>query len=86
MYGSTRDYSILDEHTHLNDGLGEGVSYRGRILVAIRTDLLDSMEGGPANVEVETTLPVSEVGQIKMENSNELLVRFRRCAPYSRLA
>ena len=61
LYGSTRDYSILDEHNHLNDGLGEGVSFRGRLLAAIRTDVLDNIEGGPANVEVEPTLPVSEV-------------------------
>lgn len=24
MYGSTRDYSIIDEHSNLNTGLGEG--------------------------------------------------------------
>ena len=30
MYGSTRDFSFVDEHKDLNDGLGEGVSYRGR--------------------------------------------------------
>ena len=28
LYGSTRDYSLIDEHSNLNDGLGEGVSYR----------------------------------------------------------
>ncbi|XP_052775587.1 otoferlin-like isoform X2 [Mya arenaria] len=60
LYGSTRDYSLLDEHTHLNDGLGEGVSYRGRVLVAIRTDILDSMDSGPANVDVEPTAPIPE--------------------------
>lgn len=61
LYGSTRDYSLIDEHNHLNDGLGEGVSYRGRLLMAVRTDILDNMEGGPATVEVEPTMPPSEV-------------------------
>ena len=61
LYGSTRDYSLLDEHNHLNDGLGEGVSYRGRLLMAVRTDILDNMEGGPATVEVEPTIPPPEV-------------------------
>ena len=61
LYGSTRDYSLLDEHNHLNDGLGEGVSYRGRLLMMLRTDVLDNMEGGPATVEVEPTLPPPEV-------------------------
>jgi hypothetical protein len=28
LYGSTRDYSLINEHSTLNDGLGEGVSYR----------------------------------------------------------
>ena len=28
LYGSTRDYTILDDNCALNDGLGEGVSYR----------------------------------------------------------
>ncbi|KAL4236528.1 C2 domain [Mactra antiquata] len=60
LYGSTRDYSLLDEHTHLNDGLGEGVSYRGRVLMSIKTDILDSMEGGPATVDVEPTMPLPD--------------------------
>lgn len=28
LYGSTRDYSLLDQHSNLNTGIGEGVSYR----------------------------------------------------------
>lgn len=28
LYGSTRDYSLLDQHSNLNTGLGEGVSFR----------------------------------------------------------
>ncbi len=40
LYGSTRDYSLIDEHSNLNDGLGEGVSYRGRILVIIENNIL----------------------------------------------
>ena len=28
LYGSTRDYSLINENSLLNDGLGEGVSYR----------------------------------------------------------
>lgn len=30
VYGSTRDYSLIDQHSGLNTGLGEGVSYRAR--------------------------------------------------------
>ncbi|CAB1335532.1 unnamed protein product [Coregonus sp. 'balchen'] len=32
MYGSTRSYTIMDEHQDLNEGLGEGVSFRARLL------------------------------------------------------
>ena len=28
LYGSTRDYSLINDNSLLNDGLGEGVSYR----------------------------------------------------------
>lgn len=44
MYGSTRDYSLLDQHSNLNTGLGEGVSYRARLLIAIRTEITDNVE------------------------------------------
>uniref|UniRef100_T1JBU8 C2 domain-containing protein n=1 Tax=Strigamia maritima TaxID=126957 RepID=T1JBU8_STRMM len=60
LYGSTRHYSIFDQHTALNDGLGEGVSYRGRILIAVRTEMLDILDVGTSNVEVESTLPIVE--------------------------
>lgn len=62
MYGSTRDYSLLDEHTHLNDGLGEGVSYRGRLLISMKTEILENSDSScPASVELESALPVPEV-------------------------
>ena len=55
LYGSTRDYSLIDEHSNLNDGLGEGVSYRGRILIALKTDISDSIDTAPSEVEIEQT-------------------------------
>ncbi|XP_026687986.1 otoferlin-like [Diaphorina citri] len=60
MYGSTRDYSLLDENYSLNTGLGEGVSYRARLLIAIRTEITDNIDIIPADVEVESTFPVVE--------------------------
>ncbi|XP_071147847.1 otoferlin-like isoform X5 [Mytilus edulis] len=61
LYGSTRDYSLLDEHTHLNDGLGEGVSYRGRLLISMKTEILENSDSScPASVELESALPVPE--------------------------
>ncbi|XP_063373180.1 otoferlin-like [Cydia amplana] len=61
LYGSTRDYSLLDQHASLNMGMGEGVSYRARILVSIRTEITDSVECPPASdVEVEIMPPISD--------------------------
>ena len=61
LYGSTRDYSLIDEHSELNDGLGEGVSYRGRLLIALKTDISDSIDTAPSEVEIEATQSINEV-------------------------
>ena len=61
VYGSTRDYSLIDEHSALNTGLGEGVSYRARLLVGVRTEMTDCLETAPSAVEVEPAYPITEV-------------------------
>ena len=61
LYGSTRDYSLIDEHSNLNDGLGEGVSYRGRLLIALKTDISDSIDTAPSEVETMPTQTINEV-------------------------
>ncbi|XP_015590570.1 otoferlin [Cephus cinctus] len=60
LYGSIRDYSIIDEHSTLNAGLGEGISYRARLLIAIRTEISDNIDMAPSEVEVEPTMPITE--------------------------
>ncbi|XP_028653179.2 otoferlin isoform X9 [Erpetoichthys calabaricus] len=42
MYGSTRNYTLMDEHQDLNEGLGEGVSFRARLLISIAVEILDT--------------------------------------------
>lgn len=44
FYGSIRDYSIIDEHSTLNTGLGEGISYRARLLLVSRLIIERRME------------------------------------------
>lgn len=61
LYGSTRYYQLLEKHGHLNDGLGEGVSYRGRLLIALKTEIMDTEDLGATKVEIEATQPISEV-------------------------
>ncbi|XP_073975608.1 otoferlin-like isoform X1 [Rhodnius prolixus] len=67
MYGSTRDYSLIDQHSGLNTGLGEGVSYRARLLVAIRTEISDAIDITPSQVTVEPISPINEGAYGKVE-------------------
>ncbi|XP_059174098.1 otoferlin-like isoform X2 [Physella acuta] len=67
LYGSTRDYQILAKHGHLNDGLGEGVSYRGRLMISVKTEIIDTEDIGVTLVEVEATPPVSETAAGRTE-------------------
>ncbi|XP_066434907.1 fer-1-like protein 6 isoform X2 [Eleutherodactylus coqui] len=40
LYGSTRNTTLMDDHQELNEGHGEGVSFRGRILIEIAVEIL----------------------------------------------
>ncbi|KOB67239.1 Otoferlin [Operophtera brumata] len=69
LYGSTRDYSLIDQHSSLNDGMGEGVSYRGRILISIRTEIMDILEYPQSTeVEVECLPPITDSALGKNED------------------
>ncbi|XP_044155415.1 LOW QUALITY PROTEIN: fer-1-like protein 4 [Bufo gargarizans] len=39
FYGSPQNYTLRDVHKDLNEGRGEGIFYRGRILVAVTLDI-----------------------------------------------
>ncbi|CAB4005702.1 otoferlin-like isoform X4 [Paramuricea clavata] len=68
LYGSTRDYSVFDEHNDLNNGLGEGVSYRGRLLMSVQAETGESAsDSGIKQVEVEAAAPISETAAGKEE-------------------
>lgn len=69
LYGSTRDYSLLDSNSTLNTGLGEGVSYRARLLIAIRTEITSDITdiSTDNNVELESTYPINESSFYKHE-------------------
>uniref|UniRef100_A0AAQ5XME6 C2 domain-containing protein n=1 Tax=Amphiprion ocellaris TaxID=80972 RepID=A0AAQ5XME6_AMPOC len=64
MYGSTRQYTLMDEHQDLNEGLGEGVSFRARLLVSIAVEILDTTSPeiiSSTEVQVESVSNISEV-------------------------
>ncbi|XP_068709292.1 myoferlin-like isoform X2 [Montipora foliosa] len=60
FYGSTREYSDLpDEYDDLNLGIGEGVAYRGRVLVELETRL------GPSSKEPSEDLQSHEIIRVQ---------------------
>ncbi|KAE8576696.1 hypothetical protein XENTR_v10004287 [Xenopus tropicalis] len=42
LYGSPQNYTLRDVHKDLNEGLGEGIFYRGRILVAVSVEIFNN--------------------------------------------
>ncbi|XP_023694974.1 otoferlin-like isoform X2 [Paramormyrops kingsleyae] len=70
MYGSTRTYTLMDEHQDLNDGLGEGVSFRARLLMSLAVELLDTSApdiSSSTEVQMEGVPNISENATGKIE-------------------
>lgn len=64
MYGSTRNYTLMDEHQDLNEGLGEGVSFRARLLISVAVEILDTSSAeimSSTEVQMEPVSNISEV-------------------------
>uniref|UniRef100_A0A673HGI5 Otoferlin-like n=1 Tax=Sinocyclocheilus rhinocerous TaxID=307959 RepID=A0A673HGI5_9TELE len=64
MYGSTRSYTLMDEYQDLNEGLGEGVSFRARLLISLAVEILDTSS---AEVMCSTEVQVEGVPNISDE-------------------
>ncbi|NXE96811.1 FR1L4 protein, partial [Menura novaehollandiae] len=61
LYGSPQNSSLRDIHRDLNEGMGEGVFYRGRILMAITVEIFSSpSQPREVTVEVEELHPLPE--------------------------
>ncbi|TMS12148.1 Otoferlin [Larimichthys crocea] len=70
MYGSTRQYTLMDEHQDLNEGLGEGVSFRSRLLLSIAVEILDTTSPeilSSTEVQVEGVSNISESATGKID-------------------
>ncbi|XP_053469548.1 otoferlin isoform X2 [Ictalurus furcatus] len=70
MYGSTRQYTLMDEHQDLNEGLGEGVSFRARLLISLAVEILDTSSTDTTistEVQVEPISNFSEISAGKVE-------------------
>lgn len=69
MYGSTRQYTLMDEHQDLNDGLGEGVSFRARLLISVAVEILDTtLPEVISSTEVQLE-PVSNISEVRGSSS-----------------
>ncbi|XP_069508332.1 fer-1-like protein 4 [Ambystoma mexicanum] len=42
LYGSSQNYTLRDVHRDLNEGLGQGIFYRGRILMSISVEIFQN--------------------------------------------
>ena len=64
LYGAPRTYSMLNEFGDLNEGLGEGVAFRGQLMMAIDVQLVDHNSDmcGSVEPEVEVISQLSEHG------------------------
>ncbi|XP_067109609.1 fer-1-like protein 6 [Osmerus mordax] len=51
LYGSARNFSLVDDNPELNEGVGEGVSFRGRVYLELAVEILS---GGPGAAESKT--------------------------------
>ncbi|NXE28405.1 FR1L4 protein, partial [Ardeotis kori] len=61
LYGSPRNSALRDIHKDLNEGMGEGIFYRGRILMAITVEIFSSpSQPEEVTVDVEELHPLPE--------------------------
>uniref|UniRef100_A0A8C9F3L7 Fer-1 like family member 6 n=1 Tax=Pavo cristatus TaxID=9049 RepID=A0A8C9F3L7_PAVCR len=70
LYGSARNNSLMDDHQELNEGFGEGASFRGRLFIEIAVEILS---GGTNSTEVEVE-PFDAPSEIYGEKFEEFLL------------
>ena len=64
LYGSSRTYKASDDDSlYLNHGFGEGISFRGRILIQIRVEVCDKMDHEGYMVELKACKSAKNVGR-----------------------
>ncbi|KAF3700952.1 Otoferlin Fer-1-like protein 2 [Channa argus] len=85
MYGSTRTYTLMDEYQELNEGLGEGVSFRARLLISLGVEILDPSS---PDITCSTDVQVEGVPNISEEdglNDVQEIIKTEKAYPERRL-
>lgn len=59
LYGSARNFSLMDDNQTLNEGVGEGVSFRGRILVELAVEILSGAAADSKLTKIAKDLKLS---------------------------
>ncbi|XP_032874769.1 fer-1-like protein 6 [Amblyraja radiata] len=74
LYGSTRNYTLMDGNQELNVGFGEGVSFRGRLLIEIAVEILSASIIDTTFSKPTTDLKIApkelKLGKSAMQDSN----------------
>ena len=60
LYGSPREYSISTDQDGLSEGMGEGVCYKGRLLMSIDSHPINGDNISNMNVQKESGVPFPE--------------------------
>ncbi|KAM9346796.1 fer-1-like protein 6 [Symphorus nematophorus] len=61
LYGSARNFSIGDDTGELNEGIGEGVSYRGRVYMELAVEILSGGTGSESKFKIAK--PMKDAGK-----------------------
>lgn len=61
LYGSPQNSALRDIHRDLNEGMGEGIFYRGRILMAITVEIFSSPSAAERKVGDKMKGPLSKL-------------------------
>ncbi|XP_070831835.1 fer-1-like protein 6 [Chaetodon trifascialis] len=59
LYGSARNFSLGDDTVELNEGIGEGVSYRGRVYMELAVEILSGGSGSESKL-IRIVKPVKD--------------------------
>ncbi|KAJ8004431.1 hypothetical protein DPEC_G00135640 [Dallia pectoralis] len=57
IYGSARNFSLVDDNTELNEGVGEGVSWRGRVYLELAVEIHSGVGGGQESKKAPLVKP-----------------------------